>query len=805
MDSLEIRKFCINSAKVYYDYLDQNNKGIYSIRILNITPVGDGKFKLKIHGRIFDEETLVFKNHSSNNQWDISSIQIKIYDRDKNILIIKPLIKEVVELLSNSSPNDWVIISDLKFLVKRVENWYELNGSRLKIPTKTPTIAPPDKELFFKDLPLPSEQQIEAINLIFSTPFSYIWGAPGTGKTQYVLSYAILNYLKSKKKIAIIAPTNYALEQIFRGVIKMTDKANIKRGDILRLGGPSKKFADDFPEVCELIGIEKELKKINEQINVLRSILGIDNSSYKLKAIEVLFNKIENQENIVEKIASLEDKSMKQSNNINDFQKKKYEFNLRINVLKQEQDYLIKKKNSLFTSIISVFHKKFNYEDEINNCIVKEAKLTSEKKEIQNKLYQTENEKKETCNEIQQQNRELEKEEFEINVVLKQLGEIQLKHISRNNQIELKNELNRITEKLKEIYPLYESLAQEYSNNTRFELEDKLEKLLKDKEKLEGYSTEERMKNVAIIGATLDTYLYRFLEVKLNVDHIFLDEAGYSNIIKAQTLLNQDVPVTFLGDHKQLPPVCEISKQDIQNNNLYQNVLVWDQPSIYIEDIYDYEDSTEILNSYLNNAKPTFEKLKKSNLSITHRFGKNVSRVLQEFVYTEGFNSSLETETKIIIYNVHNPIHLRNGERINQSEALAITEILKNKFKPENSVAVLTPYNAQARKLMGLLPEYKDENKIMTVHQSQGQEWDTVIYSVSDLGNGRTPWFTDSQNKLSNGLNNINTAISRAKKELIIVCDYNAWLNKKDQLISGILNNASEVVNPINIIEGKSN
>ena len=45
--------------------------------------------------------------------------------------------------------------------------------------------------------------------------------------------------------------------------------------------------------------------------------------------------------------------------------------------------------------------------------------------------------------------------------------------------------------------------------------------------------------------------------------------------------------------------------------------------------------------------------------------------------------------------------------------------------------AILTPYSRQIRVLKEKMPQYKD-TRILTVHKSQGREWDTVILSVYD-------------------------------------------------------------------------
>ena len=79
----------------------------------------------------------------------------------------------------------------------------------------------------------------------------------------------------------------------------------------------------------------------------------------------------------------------------------------------------------------------------------------------------------------------------------------------------------------------------------------------------------------------------------------------------------------------------------------------------------------------------------------------------------------------------------------------------------------------------------------MTVHGSQGREWDTVIFSVVDTTD---MWFTNSLHPKSDGKKVINTAVSRAKKKLIIVCDAEYWKPMEKQLIGKLLSVAEEIV-----------
>ena len=75
-------------------------------------------------------------------------------------------------------------------------------------------------------------------------------------------------------------------------------------------------------------------------------------------------------------------------------------------------------------------------------------------------------------------------------------------------------------------------------------------------------------------------------------------------------------------------------------------------------------------------------------------------------------------------------------------------------------------------------------DNILTIHRSQGREWDHVILSVTDT---QDMFFTDSLNLRSEGKKIINTAVSRAKKSLVIVCDCSYWTKQENQLVAKLL------------------
>jgi len=278
--------------------LDRNEKGIQEVSVFEIS-YPDGRnfiLKLKLSAKLFDTEAIFFKNLKTNKKYDIGVVKIIEYDKDKNILLIKPN-EKVASDFKNLNSSDLKVISDLKFLIERVKVWYELNGANISLPKRISKLSSKFQKIeYFPEKEFqPSDNQKESIKNIFTNPFSYVWGAPGTGKTQFVLAYAIMHYIKHNEKIAILAPTNNSIEQVLRGVLKMTDKAGIERNKILRLGAPSSKFAEEFPQVCEEKGLQNKLKEIDKQINILgnvitygHTILGLNSIESNLKSLSTL-------------------------------------------------------------------------------------------------------------------------------------------------------------------------------------------------------------------------------------------------------------------------------------------------------------------------------------------------------------------------------------------------------------------------------------------------------------------------------------------------------------------------------------
>ena len=587
MTANEITEIAIDSTTNYCNYLDETKKCFIEIDVLEVKFIRskDCLIKLRLSSKLFDTEFIFFKLNLLNKQYNTTEVKIIEYDFDKNILLVRIIPAKETDFI-NLKATDIKVISDIKFLTKRVGKWYENNGSDISIPTKFPSLKNNYLTIEYLEGKIPSETQKLSIKNIFTNPFSYIWGAPGTGKTQFVLAYAVLHYLKNNKRVAILAPTNNAIEQVLRGVIKMTDEAGIDRSKIIRYGSPSRKFAEEFPEVCEEKSIQKQLKGIDVQINILERIISYESSLNELKKAGkalIVFDEINIQQNKVVKNKKITDKNKRT------LDKKKEYLDIKVDeiiILSNQKKSIEKSIDSFWNKILRFFNsdnyklklRLFSIDNFINKKIQENEILQDEYKEIQfdynliNKLY---------TSELLILDDTIEKTKLNFQSILKLDSIVKLLNV--NNIDKIKSQLIENIEEEAYVLEINKEFSESYNNFTLTQLKNELKNYKNSRSKLTISSTEESLNSVNVIAYTLDGYISRYVESKLEVDHIFLDEVGYASIIKALTLFNNNTPITFLGDHQQLPPVCEIRDKEIKNTEKYKSMVLWAQSAIYIE------------------------------------------------------------------------------------------------------------------------------------------------------------------------------------------------------------------------------
>ncbi|MEZ5303904.1 MAG: hypothetical protein R3F11_25170 [Verrucomicrobiales bacterium] len=141
-------------------------------------------------------------------------------------------------------------------------------------------------------------------------------------------------------------------------------------------------------------------------------------------------------------------------------------------------------------------------------------------------------------------------------------------------------------------------------------------------------------------GMTLDKFIGMTLGSAVVADRIFVDEAGYASLAKTIPLLILNVPITFIGDHRQLPPVCEA------DDNISK--AFWEMPSIFIRDAFRIaETETPFQFGELANLSEPTLGLETVRLKKSFRFGNDLAGLLNEFVYKFGFEGNDEHEMRI--------------------------------------------------------------------------------------------------------------------------------------------------------------
>jgi len=766
MDSSEFRMLALDSAQMYLRFLEQNNKGLSSTPVDSITKRGKEVF-LHLRGRLSPAglDDLVLR--IDPDEYRADALTPVEYLAERSILVLRPK-KELRRLLPEGPCKNISVISDLRFLVHRVYRWYQHHDEQITLPEASPDVEPPSLEQM--EGGAPTDDQYSAVRSVLTSPFSYVWGAPGTGKTRFVLANCVLAYLRQGKQVLLTAPTNNALEQMLSGVLEVLTACGIPASHVHRLGIPSAGFAAKYPDACDQRSVESRkatltarLDKLRRQREEAKQYHFVQGSLTCLKAMLGQVNEASAQfqrESVPEReLYDARTENVRQA---------------------QKADRLERTVNELtiwmesFPGRLSRFFRPALYSK-------KSALLDSTAQELEDTVRRR-TAAAQRLEDLETAAREADQRYHE------QLKKTYIQYGQYSQFFTIPSIPNTMSveEFLSFLQRTYDEMRAEADqlprpdNKDVEDLEKRIASLEAELDTLNA-GTAARWEQVQVWAMTVDRFISDTLSPTpapgFDPAHVFMDEAAYCSLIKGYTLLSLGRPVTLLGDHAQLPPVCEMGEHDLRVS--FRPEFLWAQSTIHLDAVF-HRSAQELHDDYKNTASPCFSALQMNALSITHRFGPGLSRILSEHIYAGALTSAKAEETDIRY--IHAPADPSDLARTSKAECDAICRLADRLSSSGANFAILTPYKKQVVLLSKARPNLAAMGRIMTIHAAQGREFHTVILSVVDTSN---KFFTNSSHPIGRAV--LNTAVSRVRSDLILVLDYDYWHTQRRQIIGQLL------------------
>jgi hypothetical protein len=574
---------------------------------------------------------------------------------------------------------------------------------------------------------------------------SFLWGPPGTGKT-YTLAEVVYNSYKDNKKILLVSNTNSAIDTLLLSLCDYLHENNDKdfiQGAVLR----DNEIIDSNLKVKyqEFIDIDKIVIRLTTELQEKKNeiLISLDELNRELETLNLTKN---------------------------NFQK-----------LRLVRSNLFKKKDQL---------------SQLNNQIIKyKSDKSSCEKSLRNLDQELNNiNKSRTIGRIFQ--RSIQNVNYDIDFNKSELEKIKLKIIETEKlQITIPEDIEKYE---KEKNTLEEELVEKTESKIIHEinkLNSEVDKIQKELDKINTKISKAReniYKNAKVIGSTA-TQSYLRPKFFSNFDVVIIDEASMLNLPTIYYLAClAEEKVIISGDFQQLPPIVQTKKEEILN---------WLK-----KDIFTFNN---IPNLVLENKLPK----NVIQLQKQYRMTNNIQNLLNEKFYNGkliasknvGFNKNItlpeELDSDIVIidtshFNPFQSMRPNSRSRYNILNSVLIREIVNRLLDNDENInqddiGVVTPYAAQSEIIRSILQDKRTSNiEASTVHKYQGKEKNIIIYDIPDtFGSGGIGRFISVDDLKQDGAKLNNVAISRARGQLIVVCNYQFLMKKlnKDSLIYGIL------------------
>jgi hypothetical protein len=653
----------------------------------------------------------------------------------------------------------------------------------------------------------PRKDQVEAIKHSLTLDVSFIWGPPGTGKTT-TLAWMVEALLKKDKRVLVVSHANVAVDNAIEKVVellndnKITQENRIIRFPEFRFTNEKIRKLADFKVICK-----DKTAELNKQLLDLREQCFFEhikvNTWKKYHDMYLLRDQMKQELTMVSMNNDTEKKKLLQFDNeiasiqqqINDLEMKLEKakdsssvkrFFLGLNLQKLESlknDRIIKLDNA--RTLRNDINKNIQDQKHNKTVLTMKIKILSEALNLPSVDIEIECITS-SCGEMLKTT--LDSPEGEI--ICPKCGNTYLyKGIELPCDVQLTNVKKRIE--------VYEYLVQEIEQRIKI-IQEEIDNI---KAKI--------LSEAKVVAATLTKVHIASELYKGLYDVIILDEASMAPLpsIFFTSGLAKEKYVIF-GDFCQLGPICRASHAQ---DNECLNAKKWLGSDIYLR--------TGIVDDNLRIKNPNRIKA----LILQSRMISSISTIVKKFIYQErGLDLNdvedrkINDKTRICLYDTSqwNPWCSRSisWSHYNVRQALLTLQIAKKiakgrrktekvvvddrrKNSRREKTTIITPYREQARLLKTLLDSQKQLSHQITVssiYQFQGRETNRLILDFVD---GNPLRYLGKPFLGIDGIRLLNVALSRAKNEIHIICNYDYFKKKsseKSRLVLSVLDYIKE-------------
>lgn len=622
--------------------------------------------------------------------------------------------------------------------------------------------------------------QREAIKAGMQTKdIALVLGPPGTGKTTVIVEW-VLHFIKEKKKVLISSKNNKAVDNVFERIAQFRQQEEYKDLGMIRIGNSDKVQAN-----------VREFLPENQHAQIFSIITGsTTKSTSKTKEDIKTINSVKAQ---LQKITDHSKEFFTVKRNLAAKYSSLREMGEELVALKKIIDTLKGERIQLLTDINS---KKIYLEEAekkgfimklLTSFITKRVKKQYEELKVRAEDISIYKAKVEEYNQKALQFRN-EYENEDLKKLKEEFLSVREKTFKEEMGIEAKFSLpmGDISYILNESEEEFISLTEKVKDTDRKlnnikDIITEWEDMVRDKDN--NVLSEILIGNASIVGATCIGINSNRVFRNVDFDVAIIDEAGQIQIHDVIVPMSRAEKTLMLGDHKQIPPSVDEEMLERCNNAHIKTELL---KKSFFEYVFE---------------RNRFPEENKFMLDTQFRMPAEIADILSKKFY-DGKYLSFEKKVGlpslcpeifkrpfVIIDTSDNPPsyrheHTVDGKCYNKCEIDMVTALLEkmkvgegNPIVSLDEIGIITPYKRQAEmmrenvhKHFNLLSRTQVESMIATLDSFQGQEREMIIYSCTRSNEWNSIGFLSE-------LRRINVAMSRCKKQLVLVGDFNFLTN----------------------------